>query len=367
MSLINELRNEIHNICEECLSSNIPLLLDEITQYTYDILINSNDYDSKNIYPEYIRQIIAELYSDKYGHYYHNFKITDMTHQVEYLKTVPQPTQRTEEWYKMKQNTIGASECAVIFGKNPYETLNSFIVKKCVNEENKNRSCQFTQHGIKYEPIIQQLYTKRTGQPLIEFGSITHPRINFISASPDGITPTGIMIEIKAPPKRVITGIPPIYYWYQMQQQLQVCKLKKVDFVECKIDEYESYTDFQNDTNNDKGVLIEYFIDDKINYIYPETILQLNEIDEWMLDVDNKIPEKGTFSRFIYWKLILYSSVEVWRDDVWWNQNIYKYYEIWSKVEYYRNNGYDELLPKKRNIKTKNKDEIIIDMNDNSD
>ena len=366
MSLIKDIRNDIHNICEECFSSNIPLLLNEITQYVYDILITNNDYDNKNIYPEYIRQLIAELYPLKYSHYYHNFKLTDMSHQVEYLKTVPQPTQRTDEWYKMKQNTIGASECAVIFGKNPYETLNSFIIKKCVNEENKNKSCQFTQHGIKYEPIIQQLYSIKTGQPLIEFGSITHQNINFISASPDGITPTGVMIEIKAPPKRVITGIPPIYYWYQMQQQLQVCKLKKVDFVECKIDEYESYNDFIIDMHNDKGILIEYLLDDKISYVYPENILKIEEIDDWMLDVENKIPKNGTFSRFIYWKLITYSSVEVWRDDVWWNHYIHKYYEIWNKVEFHRKNGYVELLPKRRPKKEKN-DEVIIDMNDYSD
>jgi putative phage-type endonuclease len=364
MSLINEIKNDIHNICEECFSSNIPFLLDEITQYTYDILITNNDYDSKNIYIEYIRQIIAELYPNKYGHYYHDFKIVDMSHQVEYLKTVPQPIQRTEEWYRMKQNTIGASECAVIFGANPYDTLNSFIIKKCASNEINNRGCQFTQHGIKYEPIIQQLYTLRTGEQLLEFGSITHHRINFISASPDGITPTGVMIEIKAPPKRIITGIPPIYYWYQMQQQLQVCKLKKVDFVECKIDEYESYNDFQNDNNIDKGVIIEYLIDDKINYVYPDTILKLNKIEEWMLDVDNKIPTNGIFSRFIYWKLITYSCVEVWRDDIWWANNINKYYETWKKVEYHRHNGYEELLPKKRIAKSKNNDEILIDIND---
>jgi putative phage-type endonuclease len=364
MSFINELKNDIHNICEECLSSNIQLLLDEITQYTYDTLINNNDYDNKYIYPEYIRQVIAELYPNLYGQYYFNFKITDMSYQVQYLKKLPQPIQRTDEWYKMKQDTIGASECAVIFGKNPYETLNSFIIKKCGHNEQKNIGSQFTQHGIKYEPIIQQLYTLKTAQPLYEFGSITHQHINFISASPDGITPNGIMVEIKAPPKRIITGVPPIYYWYQMQQQLQVCKLKKVDFIECKIDEYDSYSDFQNDSHTDKGIIIEYLIDDKINYIYPENILKLSEIDEWMLNVDSKIPENGIFSRFIYWKLITYSLTEVWRDDIWWANNISKYHDIWRKIEYYRKNGYDELLPKKRLTRIKNRDEIVLNIDE---
>jgi hypothetical protein len=174
------------------------------------------------------------------------------------------------------------------------------------------------------------------------------------------------MIEIKAPPKRIITGIPPIYYWYQMQQQLQVCSLRKVDFIECKIDEYDSYSNFIEDKGHEKGIIVEYMIDDKIDYIYPDKLLDENEIDDWILNIRDKIPTNGVFNRFIYWKLLIYSTTTIWRDDIWWCKNNYKYYEVWNRIEYYRKNGYEELIPKKRPRKQKN-DEIIIDMVDNTD
>ena len=293
MSLISHLKNDIHNICEESLlNHNYPIHLDELTNYVVSTLINNNDYDTKYIYPEYIRQLIAEFYPSKFGHFYFNFTSGDLCLQVNNLKNIPQVPQRSTEWYALKQNTLAASECSIVFSANPYDTLNSFILKKCgLTEPPKNNiHCQ---HGIKYEPIIQNLYSKYNNTQLFEFGSITHPKINFISASPDGITPTGTMIEIKAPPKRVITGIPPIYYWYQMQQQLQVCKLKKVDFIECRITEYDNYSQFIDDKlTKEKGVILEYLINDNINYIYPS--IDITDFDEWIMNPP-AIPNNGIF------------------------------------------------------------------------
>jgi putative phage-type endonuclease len=355
-----EIKNDIHNLCEECFTNNIPIHLDELTHYITDTLIDK--YTNKLIYSEYVRQLIAELYPIKFGHYYQHFKTADLSLQVKKLQSLPQAPQRSEEWFKLKQDTIGASESAVVFNANPYETLNSFILKKCHHPDFQFKGGIHCQHGIKYEPIIQQLYTSKTGEDLLEFGSIIHPKINFISASPDGITKKGVMIEIKAPPKRVITGIPPIYYWYQMQQQLQVCGLKKVDFVECKIEEYDSYSDFVNDDSvtdgsvtdgsvtdgSEKGVIIEYSVDDRIDYIYPDKLLSSKEVEKWMLEYEQILPDGVIFNRFIYWKVVTYCVTEVWRDDVWWNKYNYKYYEIWDTIKYYRNNDITELLPKKR-------------------
>jgi putative phage-type endonuclease len=357
MSLINDIKTDIHNICEECFHNNhYPIHLDELTAYVVSTLHSNKDYDPKYIYPEYFRQLIAELYPNKYSHFYFNFNNTNQSHQVNLLKNIPQVTQRTEEWYKIKQNTIGASECSVVFDANPYDTLNSFILKKCGHsppeQQKMNSHCQ---HGIKYEPIIQQLYSKYNNTLLFEFGSISHHRIKFISASPDGITPSGIMVEIKAPPKREITGIPPIYYWYQMQQQLQVCNLKKVDFIECRITEYINYAEFIDDTSTkEKGVILEYILNDKIDYIYPD--INIDNYDDWIMNHPS-LPENAIFTQFIYWKLEIYNTTSVWRDDIWWIKSIPKYYEVWNKIEFYRKNDYTELLPKKR-IKKE-----IIDIN----
>ena len=56
---------------------------------------------------------------------------------------------------------------------------------------------------------------------LMKHKNMSYPEsIEYLAASPDGITPDGVMLEIKCPLSREIKGIPPIYYWQQMQQQL---------------------------------------------------------------------------------------------------------------------------------------------------
>ena len=154
-------------------------------------------------------------------------------------------------------------------------------------------------HGTKFEPIVQLQYEVSTNSKLEEFGSLKHKELSMVSASPDGITTKGIAIEIKVPHKRIITGIPPIYYWYQMQQQLQVCGLDRVDFVECKISEYLNRNEFLKDFKDEKvekepltkdglskNIILEYHKLDsdptEIGWIYPEKFLNLDDIDGWI-------------------------------------------------------------------------------------
>ena len=98
-----------------------------------------------------------------------------------------------------------------------------------------------------------------------EFGCLPHPNYDYLAASPDGITDDGVMLEIKCPYSRQITGIPPIYYWYQMQLQLEVCNLNECDYLECNIKEYNNEEEFLRDNTVEyKGVLIK--VNDKYEY-----------------------------------------------------------------------------------------------------
>ena len=54
-------------------------------------------------------------------------------------------------------------------------------------------------------------YEIRNKTSVIEFGCLPHP-IYTIRCFPDGITPDGIMLEIKCPYSREIKGYPPIYW-----------------------------------------------------------------------------------------------------------------------------------------------------------
>jgi len=234
---MNDIKNDIFEICSDFINYNENVTLYNLLEYSLDILtiIYSNDkyFYKKNIYPEYIKQLICEEFTDIFGYHYNYFTDVDFTNIVNKLKEIPQVEQRSPEWFKLRGESIGASESASIFGKNIFSNEKELLLKKCGHKKpfTMNPACM---HGTKYEPIIQMMYEIKTGRKLEEYGSIKHPILPMISASPDGITPEGRMIEIKAPWRRKITGIPPVYYWIQMQQQLQVCGLDVVDFIECK-------------------------------------------------------------------------------------------------------------------------------------
>ena len=344
--------------------------------YNYIQMILENIYEKKKIkkhlYKEIIIQYIADKFKDIYGSNYNDFKIINNKNIVEKLKSIPQAEQRTPEWFKLKENSIGASEAASIFGKNAFSSKNELLLKKCgYKKENSNSMAIACLHGTKYEPIVQKLYEIKENVSLLEFGSLPHSNLEMVSASPDGITENGIMIEIKVPISRQITGIPPIYYWIQMHQQMEVCNLDQVHFVECKISEYlnkDSYlSDIFSDEKKDepinslglyKNLIIEYhnLEFNKIEWIYPDKFYNNKELIQW--EMDNKVKleknENCLYSRTIYWKIEEYSKSEIWRDNNWWNENKHIYTEFWNKVLYYREKGYDELLKpvKKRNSKT---------------
>jgi putative phage-type endonuclease len=352
-----QLCNDIESITDDYIENHIhncPPDLDELTEYTVNILHSIQLYKSDYIYAEYIRQLVAEHLICWYGNRYYWFRDDNHHHKVKKLLDIPQPAQRSEEWHALRLNSVGASESSAIFDANPYESYNGLVIKKCGHQV--PFFAKYAQHGVMFEPVVQELYGLRNKCELLEFGSLTHPQYPFISASPDGITQNGVMVEIKVPPKREIVGIPPRYYWYQMQQQMQVCDLYHVDFIECQFSEYDTWNDFVSEFAGDgnSGLLLEYFtIDcDTPRYKYaPVNLKTINDVDKWRNQMLDEIEEKATMVEmhtFRYWKLATYSHCVVWRDDDWWNANKKQYELFWEKVLFHRQNGYEELIPKKR-------------------
>lgn len=326
--LVNIDKNKLVNIKE------IVGFVNELITLVYD------KHLKKYIYPEIIEQIISE-----HSSYNHNYFFNMSTQQLQKNKNrakelleKPQPEQRSKEWYDKRYNTIGASETAAIFNKSPFITFNKYMEKKIKPPETNSVMAFniFCHHGVKYEPIAQQLYCKKNNTEIIEYGSINHESIPYIAASPDGITKDGTMLEIKCPFKRKITGIPPIYYWIQMQQQLEVCNLNKCDFLECKITEYDSWDLFTNDEDYiEKSCIIEYTNNNKLDYKYPDIFLKnKEEIMEW-LQKQKKIIEKDSLNnyiRIIFWKLEFYSCMPVYRNKKWWDDNFPKIDCFWKEV-----------------------------------
>ena len=301
--------------------------------------------------------------------------------KINILRNIPQPIQRTPEWYKFRWNLITASNAWKAFESQ--STINQLIYEKCqplknfddgMDEEeikmvNTNTSLHW---GQKYEPLSVLIYENKYKTKVEDFGCIQHPVYKFIGASPDGIIVDnksdryGRMLEIKNVVSREITGIPKKEYWIQMQFQMEVCDLDECDFLETKFIEYPDFDSYKNDTNtnNDssffKGIII-YFHTKEGHpfYVYkPLDILDENDISKWeddTLGLYQSDPYNYTYMKFIYWKLEKLSCVLVLRNREWFKNNVTQLEKVWKIIEGERVTGYEHRAPVKKQKKEPSK------------
>ena len=293
-----------------------------------------------------------------------------LKNQVLVLRDIPQPVQKSSEWYTMRETMVSASDWGTILGVNPYSNSEKVLLNKC--GENTFFANANMDWGNKYEDVAVKIYEYRNQIQVWEFGCIRHPFISFLGASPDGITPHGVMLEIKCPPKRKIDGNPPEYYWCQVQGQLEVAELDRCDFLECNLKEYEHEDAYVEDNfngnhllnsfGNEKGMIAEYYRKKEKTYYYeysPVCIMG-EELDNWKKLMLNKHRSNDNllFSAFTYWHLQDVSCVPIYRNQEWFN-NIAKptLTKFWSNVLKYRELGLDVLKSDIQNKKLEKKRE----------
>ena len=312
-------------------------------------------------------------------------KIEKMKKKIEYLESVYQPEQRTDEWYQHRHGLITASSVWKVFGSQ--STQNQIIYEKCspidTDKYNKVNTESPLHWGQKYEQLSKDLYEMINCTKIQEFGCIKHPNPEyyFIGASPDGINvcPSshlyGRMLEIKNVVSREITGIPKEDYWIQMQIQMEVCRLPECDFLETKFVEYDDECAFGADSNeiNDetnwnytlsgkrRGVIVYFIKGDKPFYQYaPLEITNKEKFDQWFEQIIHTY-DKITWIKNIYWRLEVYSCVLVLRDKEWFKKAVIKIKELWKIVETEKVTGYEHRAPKRRIVK---KNDIKNDKNE---
>ncbi len=272
--------------------------------------------------------------------------------RVKLLRKKPQPPQRSEEWFKARNTRVTASEVACCltlseelckiyvddfniqnFKYKPehcmshYDNKIDYIINKCRTfyGENLFRDSIYTLHGKKFEEIATRLYRRKYNTDVIEFGLLPHSRLNWLAASPDGITPNGVMLEIKCPYSRKIEeGVPPIWYWAQMQVQLEVADLDECDFLECEIKELpdeQSFISQSIEGNQDKGILLNK-LDEPDNsetkYIYPpDNLYTNNEYINWSNQTISKYQTENVNVVPIYYFINKWFIVNVKRQKKW--------------------------------------------------
>ena len=308
--------------------------------------------------------------------------------KINRLRNIPQPTQRTPEWYEFRWNLITASNAWKAFESQ--SAINQLIYEKCQPikpfdeignsfEEVKMININTPFHwGQKYEPLSVMIYEHMYNSKIEDFGCIQHSSYKFIGASPDGIviksntSRYGRMLEIKNPVSREITGIPKKEYWVQMQLQMEVCDLDECDFFETKFVEYPDYESYINDsalaydlsgnefksyvtTNNGsyKGTIIYFHTKDGAPYyLYkPLNLYLIEEITNWEEESIEKYqsePYNYTFIKFIYWKVEKMSCVLVLRNREWFKNNVGQLEKVWKIIEEERITGYEHRAPNKK-------------------
>ena len=298
------------------------------------------------------------------------------------LREIPQPQQRTPEWYQFRWNLITASNAWKAFESQ--NTINQLIYEKCqpikkfddsngddeqVKMVNTNTSLHW---GQKFEPLSVLIYERKFNTTVEDFGCIQHPTYKFIGASPDGINVDkngdryGRMLEIKNVVSRDINGIPKKEYWVQMQLQMEVCDLDECDFLETKFTEYPDYNAYKDDNiqgekiqgekiqgEKMKGIIIYFHTKEgKPFYAYkPLELIEEDDVSKWeddILSLYQSEEYKYTYMKFIYWKLDVFSCVLVLRNKEWFKNNIPQLEKVWKIIEQERVTGYEHRAPAKK-------------------
>lgn len=304
------------------------------------------------------------------------------------------PEQRTPEWFKARNTRITASEAASCLFKtkrvcepyvkefnisnfkykdterlNPYETREEYIIKKCASffGENVFKDSIFTLWGKKYEEIANRLYCKLNNTTVIEFGLIPHSRLKWLAASPDGITPDGIMLEIKCPKSRKIDDKqPPFYYWCQTQIQMETVDLDFCDFFECEIIEIQEheFINLQLQEKQDKGILLQIKEEQEIltekksdpKFIYPP--LHLNTTEDYLNWKNQNMNECPGIYTPIFYFITKYNNIRIKRSKEWFNNVKDEIKQTWELIRHLQNNKQEFEKYKQAIYELKNKEFI---------
>ncbi len=165
--------------------------------------------------------------------------------KINKLLEIPQYEQRSEMWFKQRENKLTSSDAGTVLGLNPYSKYEEVLFKKCGYDPKPFVGNVATLHGQKYEDQAIDKYCELTGQKNYNFGLISHEDVYkcndyyWLAGSPDGISldinqkKEPILLEVKCPYRRKITlGEIPKYYYPQVQLNLFICDLNIADFIE---------------------------------------------------------------------------------------------------------------------------------------
>ena len=154
--------------------------------------------------------------------------------KVKELLARQQYEQRTPAWYEVRKGLMTASDAAGALGipafKGQRNVRESLLNQKVSGTFTGNH---MTRWGSQNEDQVRERAMQAVGECAWEVGLVVHKDLPWLGASPDGVTNTGRLIEIKCPYSRTpIPGYCPGHYFPQIQVQLECTNLDSCYFIE---------------------------------------------------------------------------------------------------------------------------------------
>lgn len=315
-----------------------------------------------DIYEEEFKLLLGK--SDKY--------MSSITKEfLDKLINSKQIEQRTPEWYAQMTNIISASELGNLFA-SPRTRALLVISKTRPYTQRFNphavRSIEMSAFdwGIRFEPVVKQIYEEKYKVTLKELGRLHHPIDPRCTASPDGLVydcpdgiKTGRLIEIKCPVTREIDGTIPKDYYAQMQMQLQVTQCNICDYVEAQFSSQYNLNPIKNGPGLYNGfiALIKYkekevfeIHDQRYYYIYSP----VNIATDWVPTIE----EGEEIIEIIPWNLLQWSEQIVQKNEEWWTNIQPAIQNFWDDVEKAKRGEFT--VPESSRIKKQKEEKCVI-------
>lgn len=308
-----------------------------------DILAHSYEFsDMEQLYIDRIIEMYEEQFKVKIAQKGTDSSDIPSKEILDELLNRKQIEQRTPEWYAQMNSIISASELGNLFASA--RTRAKMVVSKTVPYEPRYQplavpsdSMSAFDWGIRFEPVVKQIYEHKYEATIRELGRLIHPTYNKCSASPDGLIyecsdnkKKGHLIEIKCPVTREIDGTVPKDYYAQMQMQLHVTQLKNCEYVEAVFS-----SKYNNSAEKIGPAMYSGYIgliryaemkgDSEFYYVYSP----VNVDSLWTPE----IKEGEEIVEIIPWRLMQWSEQVVTRSEEWW-QSIKPIIDVfWEDVE----------------------------------
>ena len=214
--------------------------------------------------------------------------------------------QRSNAWFNLRRKTAitGSSVHNVITCNTYSEVYQKMVAEKINGVSNSLSHVKAVDHGIICEPFaIARL--KRDFGEILEVGFVTNSKYPNMGASPDGLIvdymETGpVLLEIKCPYTRKLTGEIPIAYRNQMQFQMLICNVDRCLYVEAKFPQgtttlvepteiHSKIVEADPSWYSKNKVKLLRFIDD-VNYSFPK---EGDSLIEMLQEVKGQRPKRA--------------------------------------------------------------------------